>query len=174
MTRKDLFLLILIIVFGAALPAAAADVDPILLDRPSSLVFECGENLFFEVLVNPVIEYSTGGRHAENQFFFLTAELLFLEDRAWDGLDKSGFVLKHTTSKGEELYPLNYMMTMMLGLKNRWKTISDPLVFGDLLKMTLVFDVQTLDRNGWSLLLNLAERGRTPVCEVEVPLTMQR
>ena len=32
-----------------AIPAAGADVDPILIDKPNFLVQECNEDLFFEV-----------------------------------------------------------------------------------------------------------------------------
>ncbi len=174
MMKKKMMLLALIAAIAVFLPAAAADIDPILIDKPSYLVHECGENLFFEVLVDPVIDYVTGGRHAKDRYFVFTAELLFLEDLPWNGIDKGSFVLRHTDGEEEELYPLDYMMTMMMGLKNGWHTISDTLIFGTLLKMTLVFDVKTPDRDGWSLLLQPAERGGSPVCEIEIPLRMQR
>lgn len=167
-------LLVLIAVLAVGFPAAGVDVDPILIDKPNFLVQECNKELFFEVLVDPVIDYNTGGRQAEDQFFFLTAELLYLRDEPWNGLDKDSFVLKHTLSNGkEEFYPLNYMMTMMLSLKNGWKTFSDELAFPLLLKMTLVFDVKTLDKKGWTLIVAPAERGGEAVCEIEVPLKVQ-
>ena len=65
------------------------------------------------------------------------------------------------------------MMTMMLSLKNGWKTFSDELAFPLLLKMTLVFDVKTLDKKGWTLIVAPAERGGEAVCEIEVPLKVQ-
>lgn len=167
-------LIFLILVLISFIPASGVDVDPILIDKPNFLVQECSEELFFEVLVDPIIAYNTGGRKAEDLFFFLTAELLYLRDDPWKGLDKGSFTLKRTLSDGtEEYYPLNYMMTMMLSLKNGWKTLSDELAFPRLLKMTLVFDVKTLDKKGWSLIVAPAERGGEAACEIEVPLRVQ-
>ena len=171
---KKHLLLLIILTFLAVIPAAGADVDPILIDKPNFLVHECSKDLFFEVLVDPVIEYNTGGRDAEDLFFFLTAELLYLRDKPWNGLDKGSFVLKRTLPDGtEERYPLNYMMTMMFSMKNDWKTMSDDLAFPRLLKMILDFDVKTLDRKGWSLIVAPAERGGEAECEIEVPLRVQ-
>ena len=34
-----------------------------------------------ELLVAPTIEFSTGGREAENYFFFFTVEFLYLQER---------------------------------------------------------------------------------------------
>ena len=172
--KKSYIMLIMLIVFAAGFPAAAADVDPILIDKPNFLVEECNQDLFFEVLVDPVIDYNTGGRKAEDLFFFLTAELLYLREEPWKGLDKSSFVLKRTLADGtEEYYPLNFMMTNMLSLKNGWKTFSDELAFPRLLVMTLVFDVKTLDKKGWSLIVAPAERGGEAACEIEIPLRVQ-
>ena len=126
MKKTNLILLILILLLGAAFSAEAVDIDPILIDKPSVFVYECSENLFFEVLVDPIIEYNTGGRQAENEFFILTAEFLFLEEKSWSGLDKNSFELRHTLPDGTvEVYPLNYMMTVKFGMQNTWKTISN-------------------------------------------------
>lgn len=174
MMRKVLFSLLLGVLAFAAVFPCAADVDPILLDQPNSRVFECSEDLFFEVLTDPVIDSSTGGRLAENYFLFLKAEFLFLEETPWNGLDKNSFMLKHTAADGaEERYPLNYMMTAMLGMKNGWKTLSDQLSFASLLSLNLVFDVPVKTRQGWTLVFRPAERGGKPACEVEIPLRVQ-
>lgn len=174
MKRTNLILLILILLLGAAFSAEAVDIDPILIDKPSVFVYECSENLFFEVLVDPIIEYNTGGRQAENEYFILTAEFLFLEEKSWSGLDKNSFELRHTLPDGTvEVYPLNYMITSMLALKNGWLTFSDTLDFGSLLKMTLVFDINTLSKTGWTLVFHPAERGGQAFCEVEIPLKVR-
>ena len=171
---KKLWITLLFLVLFAVIPASGADVDPILIDKPNFLVEECSKDLFFEVLVDPVIDYNTGGRKAEDLFFFLTAELLYLRDDPWNGLDKGSFTLKRTLPDGtEELYPLNYMMTMMFSMKNGWKTLSDELAFPRLLKLVLVFDVKTMDRKGWSLIVAPAERGGEAECQIEVPLRVQ-
>ncbi len=174
--KKVLIMLVILLVMSAvSLSCHAADIDPILLDKPSDLVFECNENLFFEILVNPVIEYATGGRHAKDQFLFLTSEFLFLEEKSWKGLDKTSFELRHVKNDGsEESYPLNYAMTVMLAMKNGWLTLSDTLSFGTLTMLPLVFDINTLDKNGWTLIFRPAERGGSAVCEVEIPLKVQK
>ena len=175
--KKLLFVFLLILVLCAAVPCGAqiSKVDPILLTTPNPWVYECTDELVLELLVAPTIEFSTGGREAENYFFFFTVEFLYLQDWPWNGLDKSSFMLKHTGEDGsEELIPLNYMMTSMLGLKNHWKTMADPLKLGALIKLELVFDVDTRDENGWSLLFRPAERGGSPACETEIPLMIGR
>lgn len=171
--KKVLFFSLLIMILAAALPCGAqiSKVDPILLETPNPYVYECTSDLVLELLVEPVIDYSTGGREAKNYFLFLTVEFLYLQEFPWNGLDKSSFVLKHQDSQGEvKLIPLNYMMTEMMSMKNGWATMSETLDFPSLSKFLLVFDVDTADRNGWSLIFRPAKRGGTPECEIEVPL----
>ena len=167
-------LLLLMALLGAALPCGAqiSKVDPILLKTPNPWVYECTEELVLELLVAPEITYSTGGRDAENYFFYLTVEFLYLQDWPWNGLDKSSFQLRHDASG--EIIPLNYMMTSMLGIKNHWKTMADPLELGSLIKLDLVFDVDVTDETGWTLLFRPAARGDEPSCEVEIPLRVGR
>lgn len=175
MKKTIIFLLSILLLLISVLVCSAADIDPILLDQPSPLVYECSEDLFFEVLVDPVMEYATGGRRAENLFFFLTAEFLYLEDGTWKGLDKNSFELRHLRADGkEETFPLNYVMTVMASMKNGWLTFSDNIPFATLMKMNLVFDVNTLDKNGWTLIFRPAERGGEPACEIEIPLKVRR
>ena len=174
--KKLLFIILLSLLF-CTVPCAAqiSKVDPILLNTPNPWVYECTDELVLELLVAPTIEFSTGGRQAKNYFFFFTVEFLYLQDQPWNGLDKSSFQLKHISEDGStETIPLNYMMTSMSGLKNRWKTMADPLQLGSLIKLELVFDVDTLDQNGWSLLFRPAERGSSPACEIEIPLKVGR
>ena len=144
--KKLLFMILLTLLLFTALPCGAqiSKVDPILLTTPNPWVYECTDELVLELLVAPVIEYSTGGKDAENYFFFFTVEFLYLQDRPWNGLDKNSFMLKHTGSDGSaEIIPLNYMMTSMMSLKNHWKTMADPLQLGSLIKLELVFEVDT-------------------------------
>lgn len=175
MKKKTFIVLFILIIFAGLRAAFAADIDPILLDKPSPYVLECSENLFFEVLTDPIIEYNTGGRKAKELFLFFNAEFLFLEDAPWSGLDKNSFELVHIRQDGEEeRFQLNYMMTSMMALKNGWLTFSDTLFFGTLLPLNLVFDVNTLDKSGWRLIFRPAERGGTPACEIEIPLQIKR
>lgn len=168
--KKVLLFFILIALFLTALPCFA-DVDPILIKRPNPGVYECTEELVIEMLVEPIIVYSTGNVIADNYFFVLTIEFLYLQDYPWNGLDKSSFLLRHQTIDGrEEIIPLNYMMTSNLAIKNGWKTMADKYVLGTLVKMNLVFDVKTNDKSGWTLIFRPAERGDDPSCEVNIPL----
>ncbi len=174
MKKFTALLLSLFILGMTVIHSSAADIDPILLDKPDPRVFECNEDLFFEVLVDPVIEWSVGGRQAKVVYFYLTAEFLFLEDAPWKGLDKSSFELRHLNDDGTvETYPLNYMMTVMQAMKNGWLTLSDTLSFATLMKLNLVFDVDILKKDGWSLIFRPAERGGSAVCEVEIPLKVK-
>ena len=171
--KKLLFIFLLLLLLCAALPCGAqiSKVDPILLTTPNPWVFECTDDLVLELLVQPTIDTNTGGRYAENYFLFLTVEFLYLQEIPWNGLDKSSFVLKHTDTAGKVVtHPLNYMMTSMMSLKNNWDTLSFQLVHPTLLKINLVFDIPSIEENGWSLLFRPAQRGSSPECEVEIPL----
>ena len=172
--KRLIWIFLAVLMLCAAVPCGAqiSKVDPILLKTPNPWVYECTEELVLELLVAPEITYSTGGRDAENYFFYLTVEFLYLQDWPWNGLDKNSFLLRHDESG--EIIPLNYMMTSMLGIKNHWKTMADPLELGSLIKLDLVFDVDSADRTGWTLLFRPAERGDEPSCEVEIPLTVGR
>lgn len=171
--KKLLFMILLPLLLCAALPCGAqiSKVDPILLTTPNPWVYECTEDLVLELLVQPTIDRTTGGRYAENYYLFMTVEFLYLKEFPWNGMDKSSFVLKHTDPAGEVVtYPLNYMMTSMLAMKNNWDTLSFQLAMPTLLKINLVFDIPEIDENGWSLLFRPAQRGGNAECEVEIPL----
>ena len=171
--KKLLFIFLFALLLCAALPCCAqiSKVDPILITTPNPWVYECTEDLVLELLVQPTIDRTTGGRYADNFFLFLTVEFLYLRESPWNGLDKSSFVLKYTGPDGAVVtYPLNYMMTSMLSMKNNWDTLSFQLAIPTLLKINLVFDIPAIEKNGWSLLFRPAQRGGSPECEVEVPL----
>lgn len=172
--KKLLTVLFLLISALSTFAVCSADVDPILIDKPSPIVFECGDDYFLEIPNGAVIEYSLGGRRADDYYLFISTEFLFLGETTWKGMDKSSFVLKHSVSgSGEETYPLNYAMTSMMSMRSGWKTLSDSLTFATLVPMYLVFDIPTNNRQGWSLIFQPAERGGTAVCEVEIPLRIQ-
>ena len=174
MKRYLPFMVILILATVLPTTAQVPQVDPILIDKPNRYVYECTEDLVLELLVQPVIDYAMGGRHAKNYFLYLTVEFLYLQDIPWNGLHKNSFWIKHTDSDGQiQEFPLNYMMTAMMSMKNGWQTMADQLEFPSLVKLVLVFDVDTMDHNGWSLMFRPAQRSGDPVCEVEVPLVYQ-
>lgn len=172
--KKILFFFILIPLFMLVLPCFA-DVDPILIKKPNPWVYECTEELVIEMLVEPIIVDSTGNVIADDYFFVFTVEFLYLQDNPWNGIDKDSFLLKHETGDGRvEVIPLNYMMTSMLGIKNGWKTLADQYELGTIVKMNLVFDVKTNDKNGWTLIFRPAERGGTASCELNIPLHVRK
>ena len=169
---KKIFGLVFIILMILGIHTAyALDIDPILADKPNLSVYECSGNMYMEIPGTAYIFNSIGEVNAGNYFFFVKAEVLYLEDGIWDGIDESSFVLKHINGEEqEELFPLNYMMTARESLVNEWPTFSEPLFFGWLLPINLVFDVPDDPSGGWSLLFRPAERGGSPVCEIEIPL----
>ena len=171
--KRVLFVFLLTVLLCAVLPCGAqiSKVDPILIDTPNPWVFECTEDLVLEMLVEPRIDYETADRLADDYFLFLTVEFLYLQERPWNGLDRNCFVLKHTDKDGtERTFPLNFMMTASMSMRNSWHTMSDPLTYPSLRKLELVFDVDTIDHEGWSLIFRPAERGGEPVCELEIPM----
>lgn len=171
MKRVYLIWICLIVSLTAVLCCCAESIDPILLDEPSDIVFTCDDKIFIEVPSKAFIDHTTSGRVTSDYFFVFTAEVLFLDETIWNGMDKNSFTLKHVDEEGNEvLYPLNLMMTMMLTMKNNWRTLSDELIFADLRMADLVFTVKTNEKKGWSLLFSPAERGSIGNCEVEVPL----
>lgn len=164
---------ILFILLGNHL-SYAVDIDPIMIDKPSPIVYECSRNMFIEVPRNAWISYNLSDIHAENYFFIVKTEVLYLEEGIWDGIDENSFLLKHINAEGEEdLFSLNYMMTARESLINEWATISEPLFFGWLLPINLVFDVPVNNNKDWSLIFQPSERGGEPVCEIEIPLKVQ-
>lgn len=173
--KKLLFLFFIILMMPGIRTAYALDIDPILVDKPNPFVYECSENMFMEIPKPASIFTAIGEVNAADHYFFVKAEVLYLEDGTWDGIDESSFVLKHINEEEQvELFPLNYMMTARESLINEWPTFSEPLFFGWLLPINLVFDVPADHPDGWSLLFRPAERGGDPVCEIEIPLKVGR
>lgn len=173
MKRNRYVIILWAVLFFIGQACFGQDIDPILLDKPSRFVFDCDNNIFIEVTSKGSITYGIAGRHNPNgkPYLFFEAEVLYLEEGIWDGLAKESFVLKHVDAKGnEKLFPLDYVMTVMMGMKNGWKTISDDFMLGELRLVDLVFEIDKFEPTGWSLLFRPAERGKEMICEVEVPL----
>ena len=165
--RIFIFLIFLLI---SVFPAYAG-IDPILVDEPNENVYQCGAWLFFEPLGPGVFQYNLYGQRADNFFFTLKAEVLFLEKYGWKGLDKNSFVLVHTGRDGEETeYPLDYIMSSFASLQYGWKTLADPLNHTYLMKYILVFDVPVSDKQSWKLIFQPSDRGKQEYCRVEIPL----
>lgn len=172
--KKILFLLIILLSLAAALPASA-DIDPILINKPNDAVFGCRNDIFIELLDQPVISKTVGGRTAEDYFLYFKAEILFLADDEWDGLDQESFSLERKTEDGSyEYYSLNYAITMITNLRYDWKTLADPLRFTSLTTYYLVFDVDIPSGGDWTLLFSPTERGHgMSYCDIEIPLNVR-
>ena len=174
--RKIIILLLLLVSLHSQAILCTADyVDPILLDEPNENVFDCKDDIFIELMEKATISGSTSGRTAEDKYLFFKSEILFLLDDKWNGLDKTSFSVKHVAEDGtEEVFPLDYAITMLLNLRNGWLTLSDEQYFTSFGPMMLVFDVVPTARDGWTLLFRPTERGaKRPYCEVEIPLQVR-
>lgn len=172
--KKILLLPVIFLLLLTVLPSAA-DIDPILLNRPNDAVFGCRNDIFIEMLDTPVISKTVGGRTAEDYFLYFKAEILFLAEEEWDGIDQESFSLERQTEDGTlEYYPLNYAITMITNLRNEWKTFASPLRFTSLTTYYLVFDVDTMATDGWTLLFSPTERGHAmSYCDIEIPLKLR-
>ena len=171
---KKIFLITIVLLAAVIGLPCSAEIDPIMKDKPSPIVFECNEDLFIEIPDMASIIYTIGDARAENYFLRLRAEVLYAGEGTWDGLDSSSFQLKYTDTEGNvTYYDLNYMMTAREGLINEWPTMSDPLFLGWLLPLRLVFDVDSMNYKSWSLIFRPAERGGKPVCEIEIPFKVR-
>ena len=175
MKKFFLTMLLLLVMYTFVLSCAAADViDPILLDEPNEKVFCCKNDIFIELLQKEIISKVASGRTAPEYFILFPAEVLFLVDDTWEGIDRTSFSLKHTDADGNEtFYPLNYAISMMSNLKVHWPLFSKPLKFTDLRITNLVFNVPYV-LDGWTLVFRPTERGaESPYCEIDVPLNLR-
>ena len=174
MKQFYLVLTVLIIMITAAVPCSA-DIDPILLDEPHDAVFGCRNDIFIEFLSEPVISPTVSGRRAVDNYLFFRIEMLFLAERSWNGIDKSSFSVKHTGADGtQQEFPLDYAASTIMNLRQNLKTISDTISVASLSYYILVFDVNIIDREGWSFVFRPAERGSRDIyCEIEVPLKVR-
>ena len=175
MRKPFILLLLLAVTFLSMLPCGAADVDPILVYAPNEKVIGCKNDIFLELTQNPTLSKVASGRTAKNYFIYFTAEILFLPETSWNGIDKNSFILTRTDAEGNvETYTLNYAVTMMANLKNGWHIFGDTYHFTDLRKTYLIFDVVPYAYDGWTFIFQPTERGaEKPYCKVEIPLKVQ-
>lgn len=174
--KKCVYCLLITLVLLSVVAACSADeyVDPILLNEPNPNVFSCKNDIFIEIASSPTIGKTASTRYTNNFFIEFKAEILFLLEESWSGIDRTSFSLKHKNADGVETsYPLNYAITMMANMKNSWFTFAEPYDFADLRYTNLIFEVVPYDLEGWTFVFRPTERGASePYCEVTVPLVI--
>ena len=175
--KKTIFILLFLCVLLSTAAVCSADeyVDPILLTDPHPDVFSCKNDIFIELPVRPTIGKSASMRYTNNYFIEFKAEILFLLEEPWNGLDRTSFSLKYTDANGVETsYPLDYAISMIANMKNSWFTFAKPYEFADLRYTSLIFEVEPYDTQGWTFVFRPTERGsKVPYCEVSVPLVFR-
>ena len=175
MKKCLLVIFFLTVILSSSLLCSAANVDPILLNEPNENVFGCKNDVFIELVSQPTIGKVASGRSTQNYYIVIHAEILFLIENTWNGLDKTSFAVKHTDPDGnEELFPLNYAISMMANQKVSWFTFSEPYKFTDLRHTNLIFEVTSGSTEGWTLIFLPTERGaNSPYCDIEIPLKVR-
>lgn len=171
--RTLIFLSVFLIL---CIPAMAQlKTDPILLDEENEAIFECKNDIFIEVSTQASIGKQTANRTAEDQYLFLTVKILYLAKQPMQGLDRSSFSLVHINEDGSRVeYPLNFAVSMIAnrikGNINMAKTLKLPAFW----TQDLVFNVDTLDKNNWTLVFTPTERGKKEAyCQIDVPLVVR-
>lgn len=155
--------------------SAQQRTDPILLDEANDAVFSCKNDIFIEVSQQAAIGKQTANRTAEDQYLFLTVKILYLADEPMQGLDRTCFSVQHTAEDGSRTeYPLNFAVSMISnrikGNINMAKTLKLPAFW----TLDLVFNVDTLDKNNWTLVFTPMERGGNEAyCQIDVPLAVK-
>lgn len=145
-----LFLLVL-----AAKPAICADMDPILLNKPSSIVVGCNNDYFMQIKGQAVIT-ATLGKHSARSgelYLFILADVLYLSADFWDdGIDTSSFIITNTTA-GDWIGSLNTAVTQDELVQKDYDLLSDPLACPSYKTYRLVFTIPSTmtDKNHWVL-----------------------
>lgn len=175
MKKSYIILSFLLAILFSVFCNASAQVDPILLDEPNENVFGCKNDIFIELTKAPTISKVASGRATSDFYILMQAEILFLIDVTWNGLDKSSFSLKWIDRDGNvSFFPLDYAVSMISNLKVSWYAFSEPFDFTDLRLTNLVFEVTPYSFEGWSLIFRPTERGaENAYCEIEIPLKVQ-
>ena len=174
MMKSVLFLILFLVCVQTGFAASWFD-DPIIYDEPNEKVFDCRNDIFIEVVEDPVISKNVSNRTAENNFLYLTVRVLYLADEEMAGLDKSSFILSRRTEDNTEVrYPLNFMVTMLTNRMRGFSKLTGRLYLPSYRTLSLVFDVDTNDKQNWELVFLPTERGSsTSYCEINVPLKVR-
>ncbi len=171
---KTIVSFILFLIF--TVPAFAQQkMDPILLDEPNENIYSCKNDIFIEVLTPAAIGKQFASRTAENQYFYLTVNILYLAEKPMAGLDRSSFCLIHMDDNNDEIvYPLNFAITMISNRIKGNNSMNKNLKLPAFWKLDLVFDIDTLDKNNWTLVFAPTARGTNDTyCQIDVPLTVR-
>lgn len=168
-----IFLLGILLICLFVIPCAA-DIDPILRDEPNEAVFECKNDIFIEVSEPAVIGKQTAQRTAEENFLYLTVKILYLAEEEMKGLDKASFSLKHVGENGEQVYPLNFAISMISNRMKNYTTMTKTLQLSSYWTLNLVFNVDAADKDNWTLIFTPTERGGSEAyCRIDVPLLVK-
>ena len=158
------------------IPACAQlKIDPILQEGTGEGIYDCKNDIFIEVSTPPMIGKQTASRTAEDQYLYMTVKILYLAEEKMEGLDRTSFKIIHNAEDGSTTeYPLNFAVTMIgnriKGNTNMAKTLKLPTYR----TLDLVFNVDTIDKNNWTLVFCPMERGgEEPYCKIDVPLAVK-
>ncbi len=154
---------------------AQLKIDPILLDESNENIFNCKNDIFIEVSTPAMIGKQTANRTAEDQYLYMTIKILYLANQPTQGLDRTSFSALHIAEDGSQAeYPLNFAVSM---ISNR---IKGNINMAKLLKLPaywtldLVFNVDTTDKNNWTLIFEPTARGGDEAyCRIDVPLAVK-
>ncbi len=154
---------------------AQKKTDPILLDEYNEAVFDCNNDIFIEISTQPVIGKQFAARTAVDQYLFMTIKILYLAEKPMAGLDRTSFSLIHKTEEDEEKkYPLNFAVTMISNRIKGYTNMAKLLKMPSYRTMDIVFNVDTTDKNNWTLIFTpMARGGSEPYCSINIPLTVK-
>ena len=168
-----ILLCFLFVLITTAPAFAQQKMDPILLDEPNDAIFNCKNDIFFEVSTQAAIGKQFAGRTAEDQYLYMTVKILYLAERSMKGLDRKSFSLIHINNdESQTEYPLNFALSMMSNrikgnINFSEKTLKMPAYW----TLDLVFNIDSTDKENWTLVFNPVDRGgKDSYCQINVPL----
>ncbi len=170
---KTICCLLFLLITGSSY--AQGTTDPILLDEYNEAVFDCSNDIFIEISTQPVIGKQFAARTAVDQYLYMTVKILYLAEQPMAGLDRTCFSLIHSPEDAEEtVYPLNFAVTMISNRIKGYTNMAKPLKMPSYRTMDLVFNVDTTDKNNWTLIFTPMDRGGSePYCSINVPLKVK-